>query len=448
MKTRIITGACMVAVAIPLLIWSDTPVLSAAIVLLALIGVFEYLRCIGIEKALGFAIPSYLMAAAAPLMARYLNGHWMFFFGVAYVYTFYMLAHAMLTSEKSDFSKVAKAVVGTLYISSGFACLLAARDLEHGLFLLIMIVVTAFGTDIFAYFSGYFFGKHKLIPGVSPKKTVEGAVGGVMALGFITVMVPKTENPDYTAVFAAAAIVMVVSVTILALTIRENKMAVKDEPEEKERPENVPQRGLSAPEKRSLVLILASVFFWFMGYNAVTTAFSKYARAYWGLTGGAFAYTLIIAQAAAICAYLPVAALSQRIGRRKTILCGVTGLTLAFGAAVFFRSFNYGMFALFALAGISWAAINVNSYPMVVELAKGADVGKYTGFYYTFSMAAQIITPILSGFLLENAGYHTLFPYGAVCVAVSFFTMLFVRHGDAKTEKLFSKLEAFASPDD
>lgn len=228
------------------------------------------------------------------------------------------------------------------------------------------------------------------------------------------------------------------------MTIRENKMAVKDEPEEKERTENAPQRGLSAPEKRSLVLILASVFSWFMGYNAVTTAFSKYARAYWG----AFAYTLIIAQAAAICAYLPVAALSQRIGRRKTILCGVTGLTLAFGAAVFFRSFNYGMFALFALAGISWAAINVNSYPMVVELAKGADVGKYTGFYYTFSMAAQIITPILSGFLLENAGYHTLFPYGAVCVAVSFFTMLFVRHGDAKTEKLFSKLEAFASPDD
>ena len=297
-----------------------------------------------------------------------------------------------------------------------------------------------------------------LMPDLTPKPlrskgnaiiNLMGAVGGVMALGFITVMVPKTENPDYTAVFAAAAIVMVVSVTILALTIRENKMAVKDEPEEKERPENVPQRGLSRSRKAVAGAdIWPRCSFWFMGYNAVTTAFSKYARAYWGLTGGAFAYTLIIAQAAAICAYLPVAALSQRIGRRKTILCGVTGLTLAFGAAVFFRSFNYGMFALFALAGISWAAINVNSYPMVVELAKGADVGKYTGFYYTFSMAAQIITPILSGFLLENAGYHTLFPYGAVCVAVSFFTMLFVRHGDAKTEKLSSKLEAFASPDD
>ena len=124
----------------------------------------------------------------------------------------------------------------------------------------------------------------------------------------------------------------------------------------------------------------------------------------------------------------------------------MTGLTLAFGAAVFFRSFNYGMFALFALAGISWAAINVNSYPMVVELAKGADVGKYTGFYYTFSMAAQIITPILR-LPAENAGYHTLFPLRCgVCVAVSFFTMLFVRHGDAKTEKLSSKLRLLLLP--
>ena len=130
-----------------------------------------------------------------------------------------------------------------------------------------------------------------------------------MALGFITVMVPKTENPDYTAVFAAAAIVMVVSVTILALTIRENKMAVKDEPEEKERAENVPQRGLSAPEKRSLVLILAfGVLLVYGGITRSRQRFPSMQGAHWGLTGGAFAYTLIIAQAAAICAYLPVAA--------------------------------------------------------------------------------------------------------------------------------------------
>ena len=218
MKTRIITGVCMVIAAIPFLIWSDTPALSAAIVLLALVGVFEYLRCIGIEKTYGFAIPSYLMAAAAPLMARYLNGHWMFFFGVTYVYTFYMLVHAMLTSERSDFSKVAKAVVGTLYISSGFACLLAARDLEHGLFLLIMIIVTAFGTDIFAYFSGYFFGKHKLIPAVSPKKTVEGAIGGTLlaaalfvGCGVLYANLYKVARPHVLSLFICGALLSVIS---------------------------------------------------------------------------------------------------------------------------------------------------------------------------------------------------------------------------------------------
>lgn len=274
-----------------------------------------------------------------------------------------------------------------------------------------------------------------------------GSVGGILSLGLIAALVPKGEQPSYTLLFFVVACIMVVAVLVLALTIRENKMRVQDDAEDK--PTNSAASGtLSPAEKRSLVLILASVFCWFMGYNAVTTAFSKYARFYWGLTGGSFSYTMIVAQAAAICAYLPVASLSQRIGRRKTILCGVALLTAVFIGAACFTTFNAGMFVLFALAGIAWAAINVNSYPMVVELAKGADVGKYTGFYYTFSMAAQIITPIFSGALLENVGYHTLFPYGAVCVAVSFVTMCFVRHGDAKTEKLASALEAFADPED
>ena len=85
---------------------------------------------------------------------------------------------------------------------------------------------------------------------------------------------------------------------------------------------------------------------------------------------------------------------------------------------------------LFGMAGIGWAAINVNSYPMVAELSSGSDVGKYTGFYYTASMAAQTITPILSGFFMDIK-MTSLFVYATVFVALSFVTMLFVRHGDA-----------------
>ena len=95
---------------------------------------------------------------------------------------------------------------------------------------------------------------------------------------------------------------------------------------------------------------------------------------------------------------------------------------------------NAVMFIVFALVGLAWAAINVNSLPMVVEMCKGSDIGKFTGYYYTFSMAAQVITPILSGWLLKNVGYETLFPYAAFFVACSFVTMLFVKHGDSKVE--------------
>ena len=154
-----------------------------------------------------------------------------------------------------------------------------------------------------------------------------------------------------------------------------------------------------------------------------------------------------MAQGAAIVAFLPMGAFASRYGRKKTILCGVALLTVSFGSAALFRTFSPVILALFALAGIAWAAINVNSYPMVVELSKGTDIGKYTGYYYTFSMLAQVMTPILSGFLLEHVGYHTLFPYGAVFVALSFVTMLCVKHGDSRPEQKKSRLEAFEDLD-
>ena len=96
-----------------------------------------------------------------------------------------------------------------------------------------------------------------------------------------------------------------------------------------------------------------------------------------------------------------------------------------------------------ALAGIGWATINVNSYPMVVEMASSGDVGKYTGLYYTFSMTAQVITPILSGVLLEHVSYRTLFPYAVVFAALAFCTMSQVRHGDSKPIQKKSMLENF-----
>ena len=146
--------------------------------------------------------------------------------------------------------------------------------------------------------------------------------------------------------------------------------------------------------------------------------------------------TLLLAQAAAIVSYLPAGIVASKIGRKKTILGGIVMLATAFGVAAFMRADSplWLMNIMFCLAGIAWATINVNSFPMVVELCSGGDVGKYTGFYYTASMTAQIVTPMFSGFLMDKMGMTVLFPYAAIFVALAFVTMSLVRHGDAKIE--------------
>lgn len=292
-----------------------------------------------------------------------------------------------------------------------------------------------------------------------------GTVGAMVMLGGIALLVPKGEDPDYLPLFLFLAVFMLVCVAVLFFTVREPKLhskmladsAALGEPEEGEQSEAF-HTPMPREVRRSFILVLASIFLWFMGYNAVTTAFSKYANIYWGLEGGSFAYTLIVAQVAAIAAYIPVGFLATKLGRRKTILGGVAMLAVAFGACVFFKTFGGMIFFFFVLAGVGWASINVNSYPMVVEMSRGSDIGRYTGYYYTTSMAAQVITPVLSGAVLEygylllgsadpNAGYVFLFPYGALFVALSFVTMLFVRHGDAKPLPAQDKLEVFAGDD-
>ena len=124
-------------------------------------------------------------------------------------------------------------------------------------------------------------------------------------------------------------------------------------------------------------------------------------------------------------------------------------LASAFFVASFLREGSSALLmnCMFALAGIGWATINVNSFPMVVELSRGGDVGKYTGFYYTASMAAQTVTPWVSGMFMDRIGLTTLFPYATIFVAFAFVTMLFVRHGDSRPAQVESRLEAFADND-
>ena len=295
-----------------------------------------------------------------------------------------------------------------------------------------------------------------LMPDLTPKPlrskanaviNLMGALGGIFTLVMISVLVPKTGRPDYMPLFLSVAAVMVVAVVALLLTIRENRMAreaAEAWPEPEEEPVKTGEKKkLPRPVLRSLLFLLASVFLWFTAYNAVTTAFSRYAEEVWGMQGGGFASCLMVATGVAVVSYLPIGFLSSRFGRKKMILAGILLMCAAYVSGIFFGHFSPLLYVVFGLTGVGWASINVNSYPMVVEMGSGADVGKYTGMYYFFSMGAQVFTPRYSGDLLEHISYRTLFPYAAVFSLLSFITMLFVRHGDVKPQKKASVLENF-----
>jgi len=283
-----------------------------------------------------------------------------------------------------------------------------------------------------------------------------GTAGGILVLVLGMVFgtsAVKNALMSYTAFYGVIAAVMIGALAIFLTTVKEKEWAaqmqsdairygIEEEPQE-ENAES--KRGLGKSELMSLICILLSVALWYFGYNAVTSKYSVYAP---NILQKDYNTTMLIAQGFAIVAYLPAGMVASRIGRKKTILGGVVMLATAFGAAAFMRSSSpaWLMNVMFALAGVAWATINVNSFPMVVEMCSGADVGKYTGFYYTASMAAQTVTPMLSGFLMDKLGMTVLFPYAAICVALAFVTMLLTRHGDAKVASK-KGLEAFDTDD-
>lgn len=311
-----------------------------------------------------------------------------------------------------------------------------------------------------------------LMPDVTPKPlrskanaiiNLMGAVGGIMYLAVAAVLYPNAkvqglDHVNYSPLFIVVSAIMIVSIVCLLLTIREPKLTEENQVLEAEHPEwNLAEDDGSGTEvlpaevKKSLGFLLASIALWFIGYNGVTTWFTTYVDKVMGQGLGGASTCLLIATAGAIISYIPIGNLASKIGRKKTIRMGIVMLAACFLAGYFlttmFSSINAIMFVVFALVGFAWAAINVNSLPMVVEMCKGSDIGKFTGYYYTASMAAQVVTPILAGFLMRNIDYRVLFPYAAVFVALSFVTMSMVKHGDAAPDAP-KGLEAFDAMDD
>ena len=315
-----------------------------------------------------------------------------------------------------------------------------------------------------------------LMPDVTPKPlrsranaiiNLMGAVGGVLYLAFAAVLYPNSKvkaleeagkHVDYQPLFLIVSAVMFLAVGILFLTIRERKLTEENQALEAQHPEwnlavddGSGNEALPKPVKRSLAFLLASIALWFIGYNGVTTWFSTYVDVVMGQGLGGASQCLLIATVGAVVSYIPIGALAAKIGRKRTIQIGIVLLAACFAMGyvltTMYTTITPVMFVVFALVGFAWAAINVNSLPMVVEMCKGSDIGKFTGYYYTASMAAQVVTPVMAGTLMRKIDYRVLFPYAALFVALSFVTMLFVRHGDVKAEAK-KGLDAFEDMDD
>lgn len=301
-----------------------------------------------------------------------------------------------------------------------------------------------------------------LMPDVTPKPlrskanaiiNLMGALGGIIYLILTAFLYTSTGvYVSYLPLFAIVGGIMLLALAVVMFCVNEPKLVAEQKAYEEAHPEDtlteVTETGeaLPADVKKSLSFLLASIALWFIGYNGVTTWFSVYASNTWHMSLGQANTCMTIATAGAIVSYIPVGNVASKVGRRKTIRFGTLLLSSSFAAAFLYTllsdQFSPLLYVLFVLVGMAWACINVNSLPMVVEMCKGSEVGKFTGLYYTFSMTAQIMTPMVAGWLLEHVSYKALFPYSAIFVFASFLTMGMVRHGDNKVEAKRG-LEAF-----
>ncbi len=259
--------------------------------------------------------------------------------------------------------------------------------------------------------------------------------------------------------FYLSSIVMLAALLVLVFFVREPSLAPRAELWQGQDDKPVPKKEeehftLSRGEKISLGLMLAAIFFWFAGYNAVETFYTLYATSTLHMASGELVSTgsatmlLAFFSVSFIAVALPAGILGGKIGRRRTILIGLVGVTALF-IPMFFVKDLMMLRVLLLLGGAFWAFVNINSLPMVVELAGHARIGTFTGYYYVASFSAAIVSPILFGFIHDlTKNYSLIFIYAAVAFVLAIACMAFVRHGESAPEHKVGAMDALAMSDD
>ena len=228
----------------------------------------------------------------------------------------------------------------------------------------------------------------------------------------------------------------------LKMGIKESEIDVSDDPADGGRAKITDRSVLF-----SVVMILAATFFYYMSYNAMTTNISRYADMFFNMEGGSFAIINITTIVGALASYVPLANLSLKIGRKKVGL--ITGVIMVVAPAIiwFAPGFSPVMYLVFLLQGVALGGFDLCIFTMLLEVVDSNSVGRYSGYYYTVSMAAQVATPILSGMVMDVAptmlfGYITLMGVGLLVA------MALTKHGDTiLIDEVVRREEAYEGSD-
>lgn len=187
MRTRIITAIVMVALMIPFFVFSDTVAFPVLIAFLSAVGAYEMVRCAGLNKN-GFITALLVLLAGIPFIFRYTAKKIEYAFVIYFAYFVIISIIALFSDGIVTVTDSALSTGYVIYISFGLSSLILLRDMKNGICMVFLPFVVSWITDTFAYFCGMAFGKHKLIPSVSPKKTVEGSIGGTVCAVVLTVL--------------------------------------------------------------------------------------------------------------------------------------------------------------------------------------------------------------------------------------------------------------------
>ncbi len=216
MKQRCITGAIIAILFAAVIIFSDTWIFNVVISALSVIAAMEIMKCTGQADKYPISVPAAIFCGLIPFVARL--GSYGYITGLTVVFMFYCFFVSVFTNDEINTGSVSLVFAGACYVAVCFYSLTRIRYVpEHGFILLILVFVGAWVTDVFAYFTGFIFGKHKLIPKISPKKTIEGAIGGALfcaaafaLCGYIT-QVFLHRTPNYPVIIIVGIVVSVVA---------------------------------------------------------------------------------------------------------------------------------------------------------------------------------------------------------------------------------------------